>query len=87
LLNIILPGVELIEAVNGQIAVEMFKKIKPDLTFMDAQMPELDGKEVTIAIQKQKEVQALTSLLLASQPVFWSHLKKNGYPLVSMIFL
>ena len=32
-----------VEAENGRQAVERFKSYKPDLTFMDITMPELDG--------------------------------------------
>lgn len=34
---------DVIEAENGRQAVERFKSEKPDLTFMDITMPELDG--------------------------------------------
>jgi two-component system chemotaxis response regulator CheY len=36
-------GYEVIEAENGAIAVEMYKKVKPDLVLMDITMPEMDG--------------------------------------------
>ncbi|MEN6372280.1 MAG: response regulator [Armatimonadota bacterium] len=31
------------EASNGRAAVEMYDRIKPDLTIVDAQMPDMDG--------------------------------------------
>lgn len=34
---------DIVEAENGRQAVERFKSDKPDLTFMDITMPELDG--------------------------------------------
>jgi PAS domain S-box-containing protein len=40
-------GFELLEAENGQIAVEMTKKHKPNLVLMDIRMPVLDGFEAT----------------------------------------
>ena len=45
LISNVIPGVELIEAINGKIAVDLAKKEKPDLIFMDFQMPEMDGFE------------------------------------------
>jgi CheY-like chemotaxis protein len=36
-------GYEIIEAEDGQVGIEMAKKYKPDLIFMDLQMPVMDG--------------------------------------------
>jgi len=38
-------GVEVIEAENGQQAVEMVRSYKPDIVFMDIRMPVMDGLE------------------------------------------
>ncbi len=42
--------VEIIQATNGQEAVEAYKKYKPDLCFMDLTMPVMNGFEATLAI-------------------------------------
>ena len=39
-----------LEANNGQIAVEIIEREGPDLVFLDVQMPELDGLEVIEAV-------------------------------------
>ncbi len=39
------------EAENGQVAVEMYKKLKPDLVTMDITMPEMNGIEGVKAIR------------------------------------
>lgn len=45
------PDIELIgECGDGQEAVEMINKIRPDLVFLDIQMPELDGFDVISAV-------------------------------------
>lgn len=44
-------------ASNGLEAVEMYRKVRPDLVFMDIRMPVMDGTE---ALEKMKE-QGLTS--------------------------
>lgn len=36
-------GYEFFDAANGQIGVELFKQIKPDVTFMDLTMPVMNG--------------------------------------------
>ena len=38
------------EASNGREAVELFRELRPDVTVMDLQMPELDGIAATAAI-------------------------------------
>lgn len=47
-------GIELIgECANGQEAVAMIRAKKPDLLFLDIQMPEVDGFGVLHALQKE----------------------------------
>jgi two-component system, NarL family, response regulator len=45
------PDMQVIaEAANGAQAVELFRKLRPDLTLMDVRMPEMNGVEATRAI-------------------------------------
>ena len=41
------------EAENGQIAIEKYKDLRPDLVTMDITMPELDGISAVKTIKKQ----------------------------------
>lgn len=40
----------IIEAENGQIAVELYKEIKPELAILDITMPEIDGLQALTEI-------------------------------------
>jgi CheY-like chemotaxis protein len=46
-------GIEVIEAENGQQAVEMFREHRPDIVFMDIRMPFMDGMEAAQQIMKE----------------------------------
>lgn len=46
------PGLDLIEAANGRIALEIFKEAKPDILITDIQMPELNGYELSKAVRE-----------------------------------
>jgi signal transduction histidine kinase/DNA-binding response OmpR family regulator len=46
-------GVEVLEAENGQQAVQMFREHKPDIVFMDIRMPVMDGMEAAQQIMKE----------------------------------
>ena len=48
-------GFQLLEADNGLISIELFKKYRPDLIFMDRRMPVLDGLQATAEIRKIPE--------------------------------
>ncbi len=45
-------GYELFDAADGQIGLEAFKQITPDLTFMDLTMPVMNGFEALQEIMK-----------------------------------
>ena len=52
------------DASNGQIAVEKYKELKPDLTFMDLTMPVMNGFEALEEILKFDQ-RALVIILTA----------------------
>jgi len=48
-------NIEVIEAKNGQEAIELYKRHRPHLVFIDIIMPEIDGYKATKEILKLKE--------------------------------
>ena len=55
MINLRQLGHEVEIAVNGQMAVDMFKNSKYDVVLMDIQMPVLDGLEATLAIREHEK--------------------------------
>jgi two-component system, chemotaxis family, chemotaxis protein CheY len=53
----------IVEAKDGQMAVDLYKEHKPDLVFMDIVMPEKDGIE---AVKEIKLVDAGAKVVMAS---------------------
>lgn len=54
ILKTLFPNVRCIEAVNGTESVELFLKHRPELIFMDVQMPMMSGYEATETIRKSE---------------------------------
>ena len=52
ILKIMLNDFEVIEASDGERAVELYKKEKPDIVFMDVVLPKKDGIQATKEILK-----------------------------------
>jgi len=57
-----IPSASIIETVNGKEAVELTGKERPDIVFMDVQMPELDGNDATREIRKHEKKNQLTPI-------------------------
>ena len=64
------PDIEVIgEADNGETAIQLAKKIKPDVVLLDVNMPNIGGLEVTKRLlQSDKNTKILAVSSLATQP-------------------
>jgi len=51
IISSLLPNATILEAEDGNAAVELFKKEKPNIVFIDVQMPDMNGYEATGAIR------------------------------------
>jgi len=61
-------GYEVIPAASGKEGIELAIKEKPDLIFMDIQLPDIDGLEVTKKIREEEgniPIIAITSYAMA----------------------
>jgi len=50
-----LPGVEVVESMDGEVALSHFQKYNPDLVFMDIQLPVKDGYQVCREIRQSEK--------------------------------
>jgi CheY-like chemotaxis protein len=55
-----------LEASDGERALQMARAEQPDLVLLDVMMPELDGWEVARKLQKDKETQAIPIVFLTA---------------------
>jgi len=59
-------GYEFFDASNGQIGVDLFKQIQPDVTFMDLTMPVMNGFE---ALQEIMKIDSRAIVIIATADV------------------
>lgn len=65
---------EILEAVNGQVVVELVKEHRPDLVFLDIVMPDKDGME---ALKEIMEFDSNIKVVMASSAGTKDHLKRS----------
>jgi signal transduction histidine kinase/DNA-binding NarL/FixJ family response regulator len=74
------PGIAVIDAENGKIAVEMAKIYRPNLVVMDLKMPVMDGKEATRLLKADKELKKIPVIIITASAIKEQEpeIKKSG---------
>lgn len=75
-------NLEILEATDGEIAVNMVKERKPSLILMDIYMPNMDGIEATRLI---KEIYPDVPVIAVSGSIYVPNMKKSEMPFVDFI--
>jgi len=60
-------GVELLFAENGEQALELIQKEKPNLVFLDVMMPKMNGMEVCYKVKKELKLTDVYIILLTAK--------------------
>lgn len=68
-------GYSVIEASNGQEAVDMAERERPDLILMDLDLPILDGIAATQRIRQQSGLDGVPIVAVTAFPMSYTHVK------------
>ena len=68
-------GYSVLEASNGQEAVDIADREHPDLILMDLDLPILDGITATQRIRKQPEMEKVPIVAVTAYPMSYTHVK------------
>ena len=63
-------GFELVEAADGREAVEAAARVRPELVFLDIEMPELDGLEVCRRLRADPHTARATIVILTAAAAY-----------------
>ncbi len=73
------PDLEVVgEAANGREAVEVSRKLRPDLVLMDVRMPEMDGLAATRAIKEELPETSVVMVTMHESPDYLLEAIKAG---------
>jgi len=68
-------GYTVLEASNGQEAVDLADREHPDLILMDLDLPILDGIAATQCIRQKPELEGVPIVAVTAYPMSYSHVK------------
>jgi CheY-like chemotaxis protein len=69
-------GVE--SATNGQEALELLKRISPDIVVTDMQMPKMDGSELITALKSQAATKNIPIVIVAGRQSGFENTEKRA---------
>ncbi|MFP4462206.1 MAG: ATP-binding protein, partial [Thermotogota bacterium] len=78
-LSTLLENATIVKASNGLEAIKQYRKNKPDMIFMDIQMPQMNGYEATKNIRKLAEENNDKPLIIAFSATSLSEEKKKAF--------
>jgi DNA-binding response OmpR family regulator len=61
------PGVSVVEAVNGRDALQKMAATPPDLVLTDINMPEMDGLALVVALRQKKSARELPIIIISTK--------------------
>jgi two-component system cell cycle response regulator DivK len=64
--DLLAPGYEVVEAENGEQALDEASKARPDLILMDIQLPVMDGYEATRRIKADPALRSIPIIAITS---------------------
>ncbi len=70
-------GYEVAEAGSGEECLAKIKEEKPDLIFLDAVLPGMDGWEVLKTIKRDEDLRAIPVVMLTARPMGTEVLEKR----------
>jgi two-component system cell cycle response regulator DivK len=68
-------GYRVVEAINGQEAVELAHREHPDLILMDLDLPILDGIAATQHIRKEAKMDGVAIVAVTAYPMSYTHVR------------
>ncbi|GIW66738.1 MAG: hypothetical protein KatS3mg095_0636 [Candidatus Parcubacteria bacterium] len=77
-IKLTLEKFEIIEAKNGNEALELLKTQKPDIILLDLLMPGMSGIDVYLAIKSNPEIKDLKIIFLTSMDIIDDEITKNN---------
>lgn len=65
-------------ATNGQEALEVLKRVSPDIVVTDMQMPKMDGSELITALKSQASTKSIPIVIVAGRQSGFENTEKRA---------